>query len=143
MEGPFVCYRELIAPTNISLATFFTCTSKSENESSMSSQEYLWTGTISTISIYKIQRNLSQSHLSLCAQYQLFGKLQDIQIFSPKFLENFKENNYLSSQLIFLSLDIAKFVIFAMKAFLLSIIQNLPCLSSILLTRITILPWIW
>ena len=110
MEGPFVCYRELIAPTNIAVANFFTCTSKSENESLLPSQEYLLTGTISTISIYKIQPNSTQSHLSLCAQYQLFGKLQDIQIFSPKFLENVKESNNLSSQLIFLSLDTAKFV---------------------------------
>ena len=72
-EGPFVCYRELLASSNICSAVFFEC------KVFESSRLYLASCTTSTLSIYWIKhRNSGDVTLILTTQHTLFGRFESI-----------------------------------------------------------------
>jgi hypothetical protein len=104
-SSPYLCYKELIPPTNVDCSIFFKVNKK----------EYLLITSASTINIYKICKNNKKDDesingnnyfLSLFCQYKLFGKAQDLHTYNI-----ISKNGKYEYQRIILSIDIGKIVI--------------------------------
>lgn len=114
-SSPYLCYKELIPPSNVECSIFFKVYKK----------EYLLITSASTISIYKICKNDNCDNdsidgnyfLSLFCQYKLFGKAQDLHTYN--IVSKDGKYNY---QRIILSIDIGKIVILEFDPYQASIV---------------------
>jgi hypothetical protein len=108
-DGPFVCYKELVAPTNVERAVFF----RRFNSLVGTSVEYLCVLSTTVISVYEVNTQQQQrgtntsvdrgSGLSLKYHQKIFGKVNDAAAY--------RNNRLTDDDLLVLSIDIGKIVI--------------------------------
>ena len=76
MSGPFLCYREIIPPTSVDAAKFFTCEGHGE---------FLITLTSAAMNIYRVHISSDAetgATFSLFLHSKLFGRPYDANVFS-------------------------------------------------------------
>lgn len=78
MSGPFLCYREIIPPTSVDAARFFTHNGQ---------DNFLITLTSGAISIYRVHSCVGEpditDYFSLVLHSKVFGKPLDVNVFCP------------------------------------------------------------
>jgi hypothetical protein len=78
MSGPFLCYREIIPPTSVDAARFFTHNGL---------DNFLITLTSGAVSIYRVHSCVGQpevtDYFSLVLHSKVFGKPLDVNVFCP------------------------------------------------------------